>query len=123
MVCRNGRIRNDQLHGTCDIETSTHNIKKNFTQHPYGVSHTCVEHGGLYIYIIMKTMCSPSSHRNVFVAIYSLGHMMYSYTLLVPMNQKELNKLSKLIYSYNRIVKSKWCPQGLYSLDFVESYP
>ena len=71
----------------------------------------------------MKTMCSLSSHHNVFVAIYSLGRMMYSYTLLVPMNQKELNKLSKLIYSYNLIVKSKWCPRELCSLDFVESYP
>ena len=68
-------------------------------------------------------MCPPSNHCNVFVAIYSLGHMMYSYTWLVPMNQKELNKLSKLIYSYNLIVKSKWCPRELYSLDFVESYP
>ena len=48
MVCHSARIRTDQLHGTCDIETSTHNIKKNFTQHPYGVSHRCVEHGGLY---------------------------------------------------------------------------
>ena len=48
MVCRNARILTDQLQGTCDIETSTHNIKKNFTQDPYGVSHRCVEHGGLY---------------------------------------------------------------------------
>ena len=70
----------------------------------------------------MKTMCPPSSHHSVFVATHSFGHMMYSYTLLVPMNQSELSKLSKLIYSYNHIVKSKWCPRGLYSLDFVESY-
>ena len=71
----------------------------------------------------MKTMCPHSSYHSVFVATHLLGHMMYRYRLLVPMNQSELNKLSKLIYSYNHIVKSKWCPRGLYSLDFVESYP
>ena len=65
----------------------------------------------------MKIMCPPSSHHNVFVATHSLGHMVCSYTLLVLINQSELNKLSKLIYLYDHIV-SKWCPRGLYSLDF-----
>ena len=37
----------------------------------------------------MKTMCP-----NGFVATYALGHMMYGYTLLVPVNQRVLNKLS-----------------------------
>ena len=47
------------------------------------------------MYAIMKTMCPPSYHHKGFVATHALGHMMYGYTLLVPMNQRELNKLSK----------------------------
>ena len=47
------------------------------------------------IYVIMKTMCPPGYHQNGFVATHALGHMMYSYTLLVPMNQRVLNKQSK----------------------------
>ena len=47
------------------------------------------------IYVIMKTMCPPSYHHNSFVATHALGHMMYGYTLLVPMNQRVLNKLGK----------------------------
>ena len=47
------------------------------------------------IYIIMKTMCPPGYHHNGFVATHALGHMMYGYTLLVPMNQRVVNKLSK----------------------------
>ena len=45
----------------------------------------------------MKTMCPPVYHHNgfVFVATHALWHMMYDYTLLVPMNQRVLNKLSK----------------------------
>ena len=43
----------------------------------------------------MKTMYPPVHHHNAFVATYALWHMMYGYTLLVPMNQKVLNKLSK----------------------------
>ena len=39
------------------------------------------------MYVIMKTVCSPSYHRNGFVATHALGQMMYGYTLLVPMNQ------------------------------------
>ena len=34
----------------------------------------------------MKTMCPPGYHHNGFVATHALGHMMYGYTLLVPMN-------------------------------------
>ena len=49
----------------------------------------------IYIYAIMKAMCPPGYHNNGFVATHALGHMMYSYTLLVPMNQRALNKLSK----------------------------
>ena len=43
----------------------------------------------------MKTMCPPSYHHNSFVATRALGHMMYGCTLLVPMNQRVLKKLSK----------------------------
>ena len=43
----------------------------------------------------MKTMCPPSYHHNGFVATHALGHMMYGNTLLVPMNQRVLNKSSK----------------------------
>ena len=39
-------------------------------------------------------MCPLSSHHNVVVATQSLRNMIYSYTLLVPMNQSVLNKLS-----------------------------
>ena len=44
---------------------------------------------------IIKTMCPPGYHHNGFVATDALGHMMYEYTLLVPMNQRVLSKLSK----------------------------
>ena len=43
----------------------------------------------------MKTVCPPGYHRNGFVVTSGLGHMMYGYTLPVPMNQRKLNKLSK----------------------------
>ena len=47
---------------------------------------------GHNIYVIMKTMCPPGCyHRNGFVVTHALGHMMYGYTLLVPMNQRVLN--------------------------------
>ena len=42
-------------------------------------------------------MCPPSYHHNGFVATHALGHMIYSYTLLVPMEQKVLDKLSKAL--------------------------
>ena len=43
----------------------------------------------------MKIMCPPGYHHNVPWATHALGHLMYGYTLLVPMNQRVLNKLSK----------------------------
>ena len=43
----------------------------------------------------MKAICPPSYHRNGFVATHALEHMMYGYTLLVPMNQRVLNRISK----------------------------
>ena len=50
---------------------------------------------GRNTYVIMKTMCPPSYHCNSFATTHALGHMIYGYTLLVPMNQRALNKLSK----------------------------
>ena len=47
------------------------------------------------VYVIMKTICTSGYHRNGFVATHALGYMMCSYTLLVPMNQRMLNKLCK----------------------------
>ena len=47
------------------------------------------------IYVIVKTMCPPGYHHNGFVATHALRPMMYGYTLLVPMDQRVLNKLSK----------------------------
>ena len=49
----------------------------------------------IYIYVIMKTICPPGYHHNGFVATHRLGHMMYGYNLLVPMNQRVLNKQSE----------------------------
>ena len=45
----------------------------------------------------MKTMCPPGYHHSGFVVTHALGHMMCSYTLQVPMNQRMLNKQSKSI--------------------------
>ena len=50
---------------------------------------------GRITYAIMKTICPPGYHNNGFVATHALGHMISGYTLLVPMNQRALNKLSK----------------------------
>ena len=50
---------------------------------------------GRHIYAIMKTVCPPGYHHNGFVTIHEHGHIMYGYTLLVPINQRLLNKLSK----------------------------
>ena len=47
------------------------------------------------VYVIMKTICTSGYHRNGFAATHALGYMMCSYTLLVPMNQRMLNKLCK----------------------------
>ena len=49
----------------------------------------------LYIYAIMKKMCPTGYHNNGFVTVQALEHMMYGYTLLVPMSQRVLNKPSK----------------------------
>ena len=40
-------------------------------------------------------MCSPGYHNNGFVATHVLCHMKYGYTLLVLMNQRLLNRLTK----------------------------
>ena len=44
----------------------------------------------------MKTMCPSSYHHNSLAATHVAPvHMMYGYSLLVPMNHRVLNKLSK----------------------------
>ena len=40
-------------------------------------------------------MYPPGCHHSSFVATHALGHMMYGYTLLVPMTHRVLNKQSK----------------------------
>ena len=47
------------------------------------------------IYAIMKTMSPPGYRHNGFVETHALYHIMYGYTLLVPMKQRVLNTLSK----------------------------
>ena len=42
---------------------------------------------GRNIHAIIKTMCRRGYHHNGFVTTHALGRMMYSYTLLVAMNQ------------------------------------
>ena len=49
------------------------------------------------IYVIMKRMCPPGYHHNGFVATHAIGHMMYGYILLVPINQRVLNKPARRI--------------------------
>ena len=40
-----------------------------------------------YIYGIMKTIYHSGYHHNGFMVTHALWHMMYGYTLLIPMNQ------------------------------------
>ena len=44
----------------------------------------------------MKTMCPPGYHHNGIVVSHALGHMMYGYTLPIPMNQKNVQQASSL---------------------------
>ena len=48
-----------------------------------------------------STMCPPGYYQsaNGYIVIHALGHMMYGYTLLVPVNQGVFNKSSK---EYNK---------------------
>ena len=50
---------------------------------------------GHNISVIMKTICPPGYQHNGFMTTHTLGHIMYGYTLLVPMNQRVINKLRK----------------------------
>ena len=43
----------------------------------------------------MKSMCSSDYYHNGFVATNAIGYMMFGYTLLIPMNQRMISKLSK----------------------------
>ena len=55
----------------------------------------------IYIYVIMKTMYPPGYHHVGFVVIHALGHMMYDYTLLVPINQR-VHELPQSHFGDNR---------------------
>ena len=50
----------------------------------------------IYIYEIEYIKLHIFYHYNGFVATHALGHMMYGYTLLLQMNQRVLNKQSKV---------------------------
>ena len=51
---------------------------------------------GCYMYVIIKAMHTPGFHHNDFVATHhAFGHKTNGYTMLVPMNQRVLKKLSK----------------------------
>ena len=63
----------------------------------------------IYIYVIMKTMCPPDYHHNGFVATHALGHMMYGYTLLVPMIQRVLK--DSLVHWYQQCVTVHHVPK------------
>ena len=45
--------------------------------------------------VTMKAIYPLGYDHNGSVATHAVGHMMYGYTLLVPMNQRVLNKLRK----------------------------
>ena len=47
----------------------------------------------LCIYVIIKTMSPLGYYHNDFEATHAVGHTMNNYTLLVPINQRVLNKL------------------------------
>ena len=44
---------------------------------------------------IMKESCLSGYQHNCFMATHAIVHMMYGCSLLVPMNQRVFNKLSK----------------------------
>ena len=58
---------------------------------------------GHNISVTMKTMCPPGYHHKGFVATHALGHMMYGYTSLVPMNQT-----TKLLRSLLCLLSTLW---------------
>ena len=92
---------------------------------------------GYNIYVIMKTMYPPGYHHNGFMATIALGHMMYGYTLLLPMNQRVLNKLSKernisvYIYIYSndgnnfssRLSLQSLCGNSCHDVRFISRTP
>ena len=74
------------------------------------------EQDGRSIYVIMKTMCSPGYHHNGFMTTHALGNMMIVYTLLVPMNQRVLSKLSKEHSIASERIESYVCRGSFLSL-------
>ena len=90
---------------------------------------TSQKQDGQNIYVAVKTMCPPGYHHNGFVATHALGHMMYGYALLVPMNQTitllALLVENSLVHCYqqcvtvNHVPKCK-CPSAQASSLFVK---
>ena len=56
------------------------NIQMNIRGHKGCMTHKVFKSNT--IYEIMETMCPPRYHRNIFVAIHALGHMMYECLVL-----------------------------------------
>ena len=52
-------------------------------------------HIQIYLICNPETMSPLGYHHSGFVTAHALGHMICSYTLLIPMNQRVLNKPSK----------------------------
>lgn len=65
----------------------------------------------------MKTMYPLGHHYNGFVAIYVLGYMMYYYTMLVPMNQKNAQKAKQEAkYKFSQVIYDTKSPQSCRSM-------
>ena len=52
------------------------------------------------IYVIMKTMCPPGYHRNGFVTIHALGHMMCSFIQNIFINRTSCAQVHELQQSH-----------------------
>ena len=57
--------------------------------------HTVLKSHKSKMSVNLKTTYPPGYHHNGFVATHALGHMINGYTLLLPVNQRVLSKLSK----------------------------
>ena len=87
LVPMNQRALNklSKVHNISDHKWSTKTLTAKISQNQDGHN----------IYATMKTICRPGCHHTNFLATHALGHMIYGYTFLVPMNQRLFQKLSK----------------------------
>ena len=63
--------------------------------HDTQIAQISQKQNGCNIYAIMKTMCPSDYHHGGSMATHAPWHIMYGYTLLVPMKQRVLNKQRK----------------------------